>query len=262
MLSEYLQSYEPPLPPPEAAREEPDIDPSPDDIRDNSHYRLLGLEHLNFVFRLKREGQTYVVPRNRIGRSDELVALAPQVFWCNLSHQDKLTADVCRAIGDSMTRTAAELPQVSRADFMERGAVRLPDGKVAFHLGDRLLLDGREVDLNAERSHVWLSGPPLDLGSPARLDRVRDIARAVMQYRWASPDDGRRFLGWIVAAIIGGALEWRPHLWLTAPVHNGQNLAFRQRAETANGRTDGGNSQCNSSIPRKIHGQFKPPNRN
>ena len=226
VLSEYLQSYQPPLPPPEAAREEPDIDPSPDDISDNSHYRLLGLEHLNFVFRLKREGQTHVVPRNRITRKDELIALAPQGFWCNLAYHDKLTDDVARAIGDSMTRTAAELPQVSRADFMERGAVRLPDGKVAYHLGDRLLLAGRELDLNADTSHVWLSGPPLDLGSPARLDRVKDIARAVMQYRWASPDDGRRFLGWIVAAIIGGALEWRPHLWLTAPATTGKTWLF------------------------------------
>ena len=226
ILAENLKHYELPVNLHSGVTEPNEQQVNADDIRDNSHYRLLGLEHLNFVFRLKREGQTYVVPRNRIGRADELVALAPQVFWCNLSHQDKLTADVCRAIGDSMTRTAAELPQVSRADFMERGAMRLPDGKVVFHLGDRLLTEGRETDLNAEGSHVWLSGPPLDLGSPARADKPKDIARAVMRYRWASPDDGRRFLGWIVSAIIGGALEWRPHLWLTAPATTGKTWLF------------------------------------
>ena len=221
VLGEYLKDYEPPV----APEPEP-IDLVADDIRDNRHYRLLGLEHLNFVFRLKREGQTHVVPRNRITRADELVALAPQVFWCNLSSQDKLSTDVCRAIGDNMTRVAGELPQVSRADFVERGAIRLPDGQVAYHLGDRLLVEGREVDLNENTDRVWLSGPPLALGSPARPDKAKDIARAVLSYRWASPGDGRRFLGWVVSAIVGGALEWRPHLWLTAPAGTGKTWLF------------------------------------
>ena len=226
VLSEHLQSYQPPLPPPEAAHEEPDIDPSPDDIRDNSYYRLLGLEHLNLIFRLKKEGQDYIVARNRITKYEELRSLAPDTFWHSVSTWDALTPMVCRQIGGQLIDAASNLAQIDRSTFVERGAIRLPDGKVAYHLGDRLLAEGREMDLNTDTSHVWLSGPPLDLGSPARLDRAGDIARSVMRYRWASPDDGRRFLGWIVAAIIGGALEWRPHLWLTAPATTGKTWLF------------------------------------
>ena len=102
----------------------------------------------------------------------------------------------------------------------------MPDGKVAYHLGDRVLLDGIEIGLNDNTDRVWLAGPPLDLGSPARVDKAKDIARAVLLYRWATQDDGRRFLGWIVAAMVGGALEWRPHLWLTAPAGTGKTWLF------------------------------------
>ena len=52
-----------------------------------------------------------------------------------------------------------------------------------------------------------------------------------MQYRWATPDDGKRMLGWIVAAIIGGALEWRPHIILTAAAAEGKSWLLKHVVE-------------------------------
>ena len=181
---------------------------------------------MTLVFWLQREGQLHVIGRTKITRAEELIALAPDVFWRNHASTDKLSTDVCRAIGDGLTRSAADMGQVDHSRNVGRGAVRLDDGLVAYHLGDRVLLDGQEVGLNDYSGRVWLSGPPLDLGRPAPADRVVDIARAVMRYRWHMPDDGRRFLGWIVAALVGGALEWRPHLWMTAPAETGKTWLF------------------------------------
>ena len=44
-------------------------------------------------------------------------------------------------------------------------------------------------------------------------------------------DDGRRFLGWMTAAIVGGALEWRPHLLLTAPSTQGKTWMLKNVLE-------------------------------
>ena len=227
IIYDLLVAYEPlaaPEPEPEPADKEQYV--SPDEFRDNSYYRLEGLKGTNLYFRLKKISQTYVIARNRITRTDELQSLAPQVFWCNISTQDKLSADVCRTIGDHLTRIADSLPQIDEHNVLERGAARLPNDKVVYHLGDRLLIDGVEVGLNDNTDKIWLSGAPLDLGSPACPDEAKDIARAVLQYRWSSPDDGRRFLGWIVTAMVGGALEWRPHLWLTSPAKAGKTWLF------------------------------------
>ena len=224
IIGEFLKDYNPPSAPEPEPEDELDI--PPDEMRDNAYYRLIGLQQVDFAFWLKDEGQIHVVSRTKITRVEELISLAPDVFWRNLASTDKLNSEVCRAFGDSLTRIAAGLGQVDHSHTVGRGAVRLPDGKVAYHLGDRVLIDGVECNLNDNSDRVWLSGPPMDLGSPARADRVKDIARAVLQYRWASQDDGRRFLGWIVAAMVGGALEWRPHLWLTAPAGTGKTWLF------------------------------------
>ena len=40
--------------------------------------------------------------------------------------------------------------------------------------------------------------------------------------------DGKRFLGWMVSAIVGGALEWRPHIQLTAPSGQGKSWLLRE----------------------------------
>ena len=237
IVRDLLRPYEPP---PDASPSPTPVAPldddydddddryTPDEVRDNPHYRLIGLDDLNFVFWLKIEGRLHTVTRNKITRGEELIAIAPDVFWRNMASTEKLDAAVCRAIGDTITRTAANLGQVDHARNVERGAVKLPDGKVAFHLGDRVLLDGREIELTDNTDKLWLSGPRIDLGSGATDAQVKDVARAVLDYRWSTRDDGRRFLGWMVAAMVGGALDWRPHLWLTAPGGAGKTWLFEQ----------------------------------
>ena len=199
---------------------------APDAIRDNPHYKINGLDGEAVEFRRKLPGITRLIAPSKITHIDELLVLAPQLFWTTLGNTDILNTQLARTVGDQLMRIAEGIGQIDHSKKVERGAVRLPEGKVAYHLGDRVLIGGAEIGLNDNTDRVWLAGPPLDLGSPARLDRVKDIARAVLDYRWASQDDGRRFLGWIVAAMVGGALEWRPHLWLTAPAGTGKTWLF------------------------------------
>ena len=66
------------------------------------------------------------------------------------------------------------------------------------------------------------------MGASASDDDMRKLAEAVMKYRWATPDDCRRMLGWLVAAVAGGALAWRPHLMLAAPSTAGKSWLLRQ----------------------------------
>ena len=121
--------------------------------------------------------------------------------------------------------------QVDQSLFWGRGATRLPDERIAYHLGDRLLIGGSIYDLDADSSLVWLAEPRIELGEEATQQQTTALAKAVMGYRWATEDDGRRFLGWIVAAIIGGALEWRPHLLLTAPATQGKTWLLKNVLE-------------------------------
>ena len=187
--------------------------------------------------RLREAGVVFESPRKSFTERSTLVGIAPQVWWCSWAGTDKLSTDTAFAIGDSLIREADKLGQVDQSLFWGRGATRLPDERIAYHLGDRLLIGGSIYELDADSSLVWLAEPRIDLGEEATQQQTTALAKAVMGYRWATEDDGRRFLGWIVAAIIGGALEWRPHLLLTAPATQGKTWLLKNVLGKNNGAT-------------------------
>lgn len=51
-----------------------------------------------------------------------------------------------------------------------------------------------------------------------------ELFALINQWRWRRGEiDARLMLGWIGCAILGGALDWRPHVWLTGPSGNGKS---------------------------------------
>ena len=231
-----LEDYKPPADTPVADAEPVEpldllIETGLEEIRDNPHYRILGLVGTSVAVRLREAGVVFESPRKSFTERSTLVGIAPQIWWCGWAGIDKLTADESLKIGDTLIREADKLGQVDQSLFWGRGAVKLPDGKIGYHLGDRLLIDGAECDLDDENSLVWLAEPRIELAAECSARQAQAIARAVMSYRWETEDAGRRFLGWIVAAILGGALEWRPHLLMTAPSTQGKTWILKEVLE-------------------------------
>ena len=231
-VKELLEDYDPD----EADRVEPPAPPPPPmdgDIESNQHYRLLGLAGESVAFFV--DGQVMVKTRESIMKADTLYALARSDFLYQLADTEIFGAQAAKRVGDSILRRAIELGQADLTRQTARGAIKLDDGTVVWHLGDRLLVNGEErlladdgpgaADLGGR---IWLTQPRIELGASAPDDDMRKLAAAVMQYRWAEPDDCRRFLGWLVASVAGGALEWRPHLMLAAPATAGKSWLLRE----------------------------------
>ena len=182
---------------------------------------FLGLDGDAVVFRISA-GRLLRQSRESLTNPSTLISLASQQWWCRLADSDTLGSATARRIGDSLIRAADDIGQVDLARVTGRGAVEVA-GKTVWHLGDRLLADGKEIGLDQLGGRIWLAEPRIELGAAASEEGMRAVAEAVMAYRWDTPDDGRRFLGWMVAAVVGGALEWRPHLILTAPAAVGKS---------------------------------------
>ena len=222
MLKELLHDYEPPEPepPPDPPADLFEIPAEP--LDNNPHYRLLGLQGTGLAFALREAGRMEIIGRRDISSVNALISVAPLEWWCEFVGNDKITVEQARVFGSTLIRMADRLGQIDVSLQVGRGAIRLDDGKVAYHLGNRLLIGGHIYALQDDDSRVWLSEPELSYGDEANAQHTADIARAVMGYRWATPNDGRRFLGWLVASLVGGALQWRPHLLLTAPAAQGK----------------------------------------
>ena len=231
-IESLLQPYEPD----DSDRVEPPRVPQPPvdgDIENNEFYQVLGLEGSDVAIWWKAGGQKLTLGAASLCQPNTLVAFAPQVFWGGLFGVGVFGTATARQAGDSLIRAAERRGQVDPSRLTGRGAFGLPDGRVVWHLGDRLLLpDGQEMPLRggggALLDRWWKSEAPIELGAGASDQEMREAAEAVMAYRWDTPTDGHRFLGWIVSALVGGALSWRPHLLLTAPSTVGKSWITQQ----------------------------------
>ena len=229
VLAGLLRDYEPPPPAQPQLEPEPESDPSYlDVIASNAHYRILGLVGDAVAIRISA-GRVLQRTRESLTQPSTLIAIAPLAWWAGVLGGDGETLSTAqsRKLGDSLLRAADRLGQVDMTQVYGRGAVRLPGGKIIYHLGDRLLENGVERSLD-DHEITWMAEPAIALAPPATDAECRAMALAVMSYRWGESTDGKRLLGWMVSAIVGGALEWRPHIQITAPSGQGKSWLLRQ----------------------------------
>lgn len=93
---------------------------------------------------------------------------------------------------------------------------------ILVHLGERLLPPGRKRYIKPEEyqsptrfmyeRQQHLEGPSTDPLSLAEAGEILEIFRSLL---WRDPASGYLAAGWTVLAPICGALQWRPHIFLT-----------------------------------------------
>ena len=201
-----------------------------EELAKNPHYHILGLDGDLVKVHIISAGRAPSHTRAQITQPSTLISLAPLSWWGQFIEHAPLGTSQARRLGDALLRIADKEGQVDTTQTTGRGAVRLDDDRVAYHLGDRVLLDGVERSLDFD-DRVWIAEARIPLVESAGRDEMMEIAGAVMRYRWLSDIDGRRLMGWLVTAIVGGALEWRPHLILTAPAATGKSWLLREVVE-------------------------------
>lgn len=87
----------------------------------------------------------------------------------------------------------------------------------------RLDLDDGTTGYLDSEGNIWLEGDPIVLTDNASDEEVARLREAIMRYRWKTPEDGMRFLGWLPVGISAGALCKRPHLLLLDPSGTGES---------------------------------------
>ena len=129
------------------------------DVQKNPHYEILGLAGDAVAVRLSKAGRVMQQSRESLTQPGTLISLAPQAFWYELADSQQLEGATARMLGDGIIRAADELGQVDLGRITGRGASLLSDGTVAYHLGDRLLIGGKELGLNEHDGRIWLAEP-------------------------------------------------------------------------------------------------------
>jgi hypothetical protein len=114
-----------------------------------------------------------------------------------------------------------------------RGAWIDEDGRLILHLGDLVLIGERQESPGLVGEFVYPGAPaiPKPWPTPVRggIDGVgAELLKNVETWKWRrSKRDPRLIIGWIGAAIVGGALYWRASIWLTGDPGTGKSTLLK-----------------------------------
>lgn len=100
------------------------------------------------------------------------------------------------------------------------------DGNIVIHSGDEVSINGHVQAPGLSGAYVYPSEPPRQKpwNKPVKPEELEELNALLKTWAWRRPDiDSLLLLGWIGAAFIGGALKWRPLMWLTGDRGTGKS---------------------------------------
>ncbi len=105
------------------------------------------------------------------------------------------------------------------------GAWADDDGGLVIHAGDKIFHGGEEFEPGPVGRHIYPSAPekPKPAAS-ATTEPAEKILTLLRSWSWRRADvDPMLLLGWIGASMLGGALKWRPMVWITGDKATGKS---------------------------------------
>lgn len=108
-----------------------------------------------------------------------------------------------------------------------RGAWCDDDGRLVYHLGDQLIIGGRECPPSEHQGIIYPAFPPIPHPAPAgsvTSDPAAELLTLLRSWRWRRPGlDPVVALGLVGLMPFGGALDWRPAFWFTGGAGTGKS---------------------------------------
>lgn len=209
-----------------------------DDRIENLPFRLLGVEGDQFFYMPDRGQQ--IVSLTASGHSKlNMMRLSPLQLWQD-AFPDRSGCD-WEAAANALIQRNQNLPKFDPRRIRGRGCW-IDGHDVVFHAGDRLVVNGSEIDIPLFNSAVRAiyEGAleiPVDSGTVAMNAEAARIIELCEMLSWERPLYGKLLAGWLAIAPVCGALAWRPHLWVTGPSGSGKSWTVSNIIQPLVGKT-------------------------
>jgi putative DNA primase/helicase len=194
------------------------------EIPTNAPFVCLGFSEGVYYYQPGSTGQVISLSRSS-HTGTNLLTLAPLAYWETLFPSK--TGANWLAAASSLFETQAAVGIFSADRIRGRGAW-WDAGRSVLHLGDRLLIDGAEHSIRKAANSKFHYQRLASIDLPKRLELLSDelgmeIIDIASRFHWEVPASGLLLAGWIALAPICGAMQWRPHVWLTASAGSGKS---------------------------------------
>jgi putative DNA primase/helicase len=200
------------------------LQPHAESIPSTAPFVCLGFNEGVFYYQPDSTGQVISLSRSS-HTGTNLLSLAPLPYWEAL-YPSKTGANWLAAASSLFERQAAA--GIFSADRIRGRGAWWDAGRSVLHLGDRLLIDGamQPITKTARSRFHYQRLASIDLPealAPLTDELGMEIIDIASRFHWEVPASGLLMAGWIALAPICGALQWRPHVWLTASAGSGKS---------------------------------------
>ncbi|MDP3328752.1 toprim domain-containing protein [Parvibaculum sp.] len=170
-----------------------------------------------------------VMERGMADWSDSaLTAIAPLQWWeMNFSGEKGMNKKMAV---NWLQRTAFSRGFFDPSTRRGRGAWR-DDGRIVYHFGDCLMVDGKEMDVSkVDSAYVYEQARRLRRPSETAMtdEDGRRIVEVAKLFRWNRPASAILLCGWVALATLCGSLKWRPHVWITGGAGSGKSTILTE----------------------------------
>lgn len=197
------------------------------ELFDDAPFRCLGYNG-DFHYYLPRGTRQVKAIKGESHQSSTLLTIAPLWFWAK-RFPGKRNPNWMRA-ADLLLRRSEARGVFNHMNRRGRGAW-YDRGRSVLHLGHKLIVDGKTCELERiDSTYVYEAGTIIeDVGheplTAAESKPLREITESLF---WENPLSALYLAGWCMLAPVCGALEWRPHIWITGPSGSGKSYVMER----------------------------------
>ena len=202
-----------------------------DEVKDNKKFlfdliRPLGFDDKKVFFMPAGKGQVITLSQLELTEAS-LRVLARDSFWQSAfpGKEDAWKTDY-KAAANWVLDTCEKLKVYDSSKLRGNGIWRDGEKDIVVHLGDKLLVNGEEMQLNQYHSKYVYSQRPRKIEMPKihiSKEEKELMIRCAKAFNWKDPEAPTIVLSFIITSIMAAFLRWRPHIYITGPAGVGKS---------------------------------------
>ena len=171
---------------------------------------------------LEQEGQSVLEKTTATLSKAGMLELAPLEWWIENFPKGKDGWDHEAALNVIIRQAKARI----YTDDAQRGiGVWLDGGRIVYHAGDHLIVDGQQCRLSEIQSQYAYTASPIAIqpGQPLTDDEGAAVLDVCSINSWEDAAHGHIVAGWVMCAFLAGVLRWRPSIWIQGAAGTGKS---------------------------------------
>lgn len=200
---------------------------------------LLGHHDLSEFYYLCTQSKSIVALTPSKHKPEYLTAMADEKYWAEKygyrKHPEtgEMFPDWKKITGNILARQrdiGAFDPKLVRGlgVWSDDGRVLVNYGQGVYKVQDRQCVSNIDPHLGSKNFYSTSSGDVINFDDELTDDESLKIADAIKSLNFKNEHDYVFVIGFLAIANVFGALDWRPHLWITAPAGSGKSWIMKK----------------------------------